>query len=89
MAMKNIQFQYTKYRPQQDVFGYVKQTDENGLKHTTDQKRPQLMAKAKCSQTTKYNDENKNMTTLDDFVMVVPAIINGVEAVMSNNGSKY
>ena len=29
------------------------------------------------------------MTTLDDFVMVVPAIINRVEAVMSNNGSKY
>ena len=88
MAMKNTQFQYTKYRPQQDVFEYVKQTDENGLEHPTDQKRPQLMAKAKGSQATKYNDENEIMTTLTDIVMVVAAKVNRIEAVMSNNGNK-
>ena len=88
MAMKNTQFQYTKYRPQQDVFGYFKQTDENGLEHTTDQKRPQLMAKAKGSQATKYNDENEIMTTLAGIVMIVAARLNRIEAVMSNNVNK-
>ena len=88
MAMKNTQFQYTKYRPQQDVFEYVKQTDENGLENTTDQKRSQLMAKAKCSQATRYNDENEIMTTLAGIVMVVAAKVNRIEAVMSNDGNK-
>ena len=86
--MKNTQFQYSKYRPQQGVFGYFKQTDENGLENTTDQKISQLMAKAKGSQATKYKDENEIMTTLAGIVMVVVAKVNRIEAVMSNNGNK-
>ena len=88
MAMKNTQFQYSKYRPQQDVFGYFKQTDENGLEHTTDQKRPQMTAKAKGPQATKYKDENEIMTTLAGIVMVVAAKVNRIKAFMSNNRNK-
>ena len=46
------------------------------------------MTKAKRLQTTKHNDENENMTTLADIVMVVAAKANRVEAGMSNNGNK-
>ena len=88
MAMKNTGFQYAEYRLQQDVFGYFKQTDENGLENTTDQKRSQLMAKAKGSQATKYNDENEIMTTLAGIVMVVAAKVNRIKAFMSNNRNK-
>ena len=86
--MKNTGIRYTKHRPRQDVFGYFKQTDVNGLENTTDQKRSQLMTKAKRLQTTKHNDENENMTTLADIVMVVVAKVKRIEAVMSNNGNK-
>ena len=46
------------------------------------------MAKAKRSETTKYNDKNEIMTTLADFVMIIAAKVNRIEAVMSNNGNK-
>ena len=46
------------------------------------------MAKAKRSQTTKYNDENEIMTTLADFLKEIPAKVNRIEVVISNNGEK-
>ena len=46
------------------------------------------MTKAKRLQTTKHNDENENMTTLADIVMVVVAKVKRIEAVMSNKGNK-
>ena len=37
---------------------------------------------------TRYNDEHGIMATLADLVMIVPPIVNRIEAVMSNNGNK-
>ena len=46
------------------------------------------MANAKRSLTTKYNDENEIMTTLADFLKEIPAKVNRIEVVISNNGEK-